>query len=71
MTTHPRVVSATATEVILEDCTVENSMEYDAANKPVDPANGVRTSFRVTVDNVGGTWKVAHFDRRSAPCDPA
>ncbi len=70
MTTHPRVVSATATEVILDDCTVENSMEYDAANKPVDPANGVRTSFRVTVDNVGGTWKVAHFERRNAPCDP-
>ena len=54
MTTHPRVVSATATEVILDDCAVENSMEYDAANKPVDPANGVRTSFLVTVERVGG-----------------
>ncbi len=70
MQTHPKVVSATATEVIIDDCTVENSVEYDATGKAVDPAENVRTSFRVTVDKVDGTWKVAHFDRRDVPCDP-
>jgi hypothetical protein len=70
MQTHPRVVSATASEVVLADCAVENSVEYDARGEVVDPADGVRFNYLVTVVMEEGVWKVSDFDRRDEPCTP-
>jgi hypothetical protein len=69
--THPRVVSATAGQVVLDDCTVENSTEFDRNGAVVDTTKGAITNFRVTVVREGSAWKVSHFDRREAPCTPA
>src|SRR5262245_11404840 len=66
--THPTVVSATAGKVVLDDCAVENSAEYDAAGQVVDPPGDVSYNFRVTVVNEDGTWKVSQFERREDPC---
>lgn len=71
MQTHPVVVSATSTDVVLDDCAVENSVEYDAAGEVVDTADDAAWNYRVTVVNEGGTWKVADFERRDEPCEPA
>jgi hypothetical protein len=70
MTTHPDVVSASTTEVVLDDCAVENSVEYDANGLVVDPADNVAYNYRVTVVNEGGAWKVSDFERRDEPCTP-
>jgi hypothetical protein len=70
MTTHPHVVSATSSEVVLDDCAVENSVEYDANGQVVDPADNVAYNYRVTVVNESGTWKVSDFERRDEPCTP-
>ena len=69
--THPQVVSASATQVVIDDCTVEDSTEYDRNGAVVDTTKGAITNFRVTVVREGGAWKVSHFDRREAPCTPA
>lgn len=71
MQTHPRVVSASASEVVIDDCTVENSTEYDRNGAVVESTKGAVTNFRVTVVREGSAWKVSHFDRREAPCTPA
>lgn len=71
MAPHPVVVSATDTEVVLDDCAVENSVEYDNAGTVVDTAEDVAFNYRVTVVNEDGTWKVAEFERREEPCEPA
>jgi hypothetical protein len=70
MTTHPHVVSASSTKVVLDDCAVENSVEYDANNQVVDPADNVAYNYRVTVINEDGSWKVSDFERRDEPCTP-
>jgi hypothetical protein len=69
--THPRVVSASASQVVIDDCTVENSTEYDRNGAVVDTTKDAITNFRVTVVREGSAWKVSHFDRREAPCTPA
>lgn len=69
--THPQVVSASAAQVVIDDCTVEDSTEYDRNGAVVDTTRGAITNFRVTVVREGGGWKVSHFDRREAPCTPA
>ncbi|HKE73029.1 MAG TPA: hypothetical protein VKB57_05415 [Acidimicrobiales bacterium] len=71
MQTHPKVVSASATQVVIDDCTVENSTEYDRNGAVVESTKGAVTNFRVTVVREGSAWKVSHFDRREAPCTPA
>lgn len=68
---HPVVVSATDAEVVLDDCAIENSVEYDGAGAVVDTAEDAAFNFRVTVVNEGGAWKVAQFERREEPCEPA
>lgn len=68
---HPVVVSATATEVLLDDCAIENSVEYDGAGAVVDTADDATFNYRVTVVNEDGAWKVAKFERREEPCEPA
>jgi hypothetical protein len=70
MTTHPHVVSASSSKVVLDDCAVENSVEYDADGTVVDPADNVAYNYRVTVVNEGGTWKVSDFEKRDEPCTP-
>jgi hypothetical protein len=70
MATHPHVVSVSSTEVVLDDCAVENSVEYDAGGQVVDPAENVAYNYRVTVVNEGGAWKVSDFERREDPCTP-
>jgi hypothetical protein len=70
MVTHPHVVSASSTEVVLDDCAVENSVEYDADGQVVDPADNVTYNYRVTVVNEGGAWKVSDFELRDEPCTP-
>jgi hypothetical protein len=70
VTTHPTVVSATEHEVLLDDCVVENSIEYDAAGQVVDPAENVQVNYRVTVINEAGVWKVSDFERREESCVP-
>jgi hypothetical protein len=71
MQTHPEVVSASASQVVIDDCTVENSTEYDRNGAVVESTRGAVTNFRVTVVREGSAWKVSHFDRREAPCTPA
>lgn len=71
MAPHPVVVSATDTEVLLDDCAIENSVEYDGGGAVVDTAEDAAYNYRVTVVNEGGTWKVARFERREEPCAPA
>jgi hypothetical protein len=68
---HPVIVSATSTEVLLDDCAIENSIEYDGAGAVVDTAEGAAYNYRVTVVNEEGVWKVADFERREEPCEPA
>lgn len=68
MQTSPVVVSAGETEVLLDDCAVENSIEYDADGAVVDTAEGSSFNYRVTVVNEEGVWKVSHFERRDEPC---
>jgi hypothetical protein len=70
MVTHPVVVTASATEVVLDDCAIENSVEYDAAGAVVDTAQDSPFNYRVTVVNEDGSWKVANFDRRDEVCEP-
>jgi hypothetical protein len=70
MTTHPHVVRATSQEVVLDDCAVENSVEYDADGAVVDPAESVANNYQVTIVNEDGTWKVSDFERRDEPCTP-
>ncbi|HEX5947109.1 MAG TPA: hypothetical protein VFY82_12560, partial [Acidimicrobiales bacterium] len=65
------VVSTTSTEVLLDDCAIENSVEYDAAGAVVDTAENAAYNYRVTMVNEDGTWKVADFERREEPCEPA
>jgi hypothetical protein len=69
--THPQVVSASARQVIIDDCAVENSTEYDRSGAVIDKTENSVTNFRVTVVREGNAWKVSHFDRREAPCTPA
>ncbi|HET6952050.1 MAG TPA: hypothetical protein VFI47_16835 [Acidimicrobiales bacterium] len=68
--TSTSVVSVTGTQVVLDDCAVENSVEYDGAGQVVDPAENVTTHYTVTVVNEGGTWKVSDFERLEEPCTP-
>lgn len=70
MEPHPEVVSATSTEVLLDDCAVENSVEYDAAGAVVDTAENAAYNYRVTLVNEDGTWKVSDFELREEPCTP-
>jgi hypothetical protein len=70
MQTHPVVISATSTEVLLDDCAVENSVETDAAGTVVDTAEDALFNYRVRVVNEEGAWKVADFERREEPCEP-
>jgi hypothetical protein len=71
MTTHPVLVSESATTVVLDDCAVENSIEYDNAGRVFDPADNVRFNYRVRIVKVQGIWKTADFDRRERVCTPA
>ncbi len=68
MRTSPVVVSAGESEVLLDDCAVENSVEYDAGGAVVDTAEGTSFNYRVTVVNEEGAWKVSQFERREEPC---
>jgi hypothetical protein len=70
MATHPVVVSATGRQVVLDDCAVERSVEYDAAGQVVEPTDGEVFNYRVTVVNEGGQWRVSDFERREEPCTP-
>jgi hypothetical protein len=69
MQTSPVVVSAGESEVLLDDCAVESSVEYDAGGAVVDTAEGMSFNYRVTVVNEEGAWKVSQFERREEPCD--
>lgn len=69
MQTSPVVVSAGENEVLLDDCAVESSVEYDAGGAVVDTAEGTSFNYRVTVVNEEGVWKVSQFERREEPCD--
>jgi hypothetical protein len=69
MQTSPVVVSAGESEVLLDDCAVETSVEYDAGGAVVDTAEGTSFNYRVTVVNEEGAWKVSQFERREEPCD--
>lgn len=71
METHPVVVSATSDEVVLDDCAVENSVEYDPAGAVVDTAENAPYNYGVTVVNEDDVWKVSDFERREEPCTPA
>ena len=71
MAPSPVVVSTTSTEVLLDDCAIENSVEYDAAGAVVDTAENAAYNYRVTMVNEDGAWKVADFERREEPCEPA
>jgi len=71
MAPHPVVVSVTSTEVLLDDCAIENSTEYDAAGAVVDTAEDAAYNYRITVVNEEGAWKVADFERQEEPCEPA
>jgi hypothetical protein len=68
--THPHVVSANASEVVLDDCAVENSVEYDAHGQVVVPTDNLVSHYRVTVVNEGGTWKVSEIESREDACTP-
>lgn len=71
MAPNPVVVSTTSTEVLLDDCAIENSVEYDAAGAVVDTAENAAYNYQVTIVNEDGAWKVADFERREEPCEPA
>jgi hypothetical protein len=68
--THPQVASVTSSEVILEDCAVENSVAYEPGGEAGNRADGVAFNYKVTVVNEGGTWKVADFELREETCTP-
>ena len=68
--THPTVVSSSSDEVVLDDCGVENSTEYNSDGEVVDMADGAAYSYRVLVVNDGGSWKAAEIDRRQEYCEP-
>jgi hypothetical protein len=68
--THPTVVSSSQGEVVLDDCGVENSTEYNSDGEVVDMADDAAYSYRVLVVNDGGSWKAAEIDRRHEFCEP-
>jgi hypothetical protein len=68
---HPEVLSESETEVLLSDCAVENSVEYDDGGAVVDTAENAVTSWRVTVVNERGRWKVSDFEQQEGQCNPS
>lgn len=64
----PQVVSVTGSEILLDDCAVENSVEYDANGGVVDTAEDAAYGWRVTMVDEDGTWKVAMFEQREEAC---
>lgn len=71
METHPTVVSATAEEVRLRDCTVEDSTSYDSATDEVREQGPYPPRSReVLVVNDGGTWRVSEIETLEEPCTP-
>jgi hypothetical protein len=69
--THPTVVSSSPDAVVLDDCGVENSTEYDADGEVVDMADNAAYSYRVLVVHDGSSWKAAEINRRQEFCSPA
>ncbi len=71
MATRPEVVSATADEVLLRDCTVETSTTFDAATGAVvEDGPGPPRSREAEVVNQGGTWRVSEIRTLEEPCTP-
>lgn len=68
--THPTVVSSSSDEVVLDDCGVENSTEYNSDGEVVDMADDAAYSYRVRVVNDGSSWKAAEINRRQELCEP-
>jgi hypothetical protein len=70
METHPRVESASSTEVVLVDCAVETNTTYDAATAQVKDEGSYASHRRSTVVNHDGRWTVDEFEQLEEPCDP-
>lgn len=70
MEAHSKVVSENSSQVVLDECSVEHSTEYDGNGAVVDTAEGSVFHYTVTVVNEGGTWKVATFVRLEDTCVP-
>ncbi len=71
MQTHPEVVSSTADEVLLRDCTVEDSTTYDTAtNAVVEEGSGIPRSREAEVVNQEGTWRVSVIRTLEDACTP-
>ncbi|HEX6420541.1 MAG TPA: hypothetical protein VFZ77_18720 [Acidimicrobiales bacterium] len=71
MEMEPVVVSATDSEVVLEDCVVETNTVYDAGTgEPTD--SGTYTTHRRATVAVAhdGTWVVQAFVKLEEPCSP-
>ena len=68
--THPTVVSSSSAEVVLDDCGVENSTEYNSDGEVVDMADDAAYSYRVRVINDGSSWKAAVINRKQELCEP-
>lgn len=69
--THPTVVSSSPDAVVLDDCGVENSTEYNADGEVVDMADNAAYSYRVLVVHDDSSWKAAEINRRQEFCEPA
>jgi hypothetical protein len=69
--THPTVVSSSPDAVVLDDCGVENSTEYNSDGEVVDMADNAAYSYRVLVVQDGSSWKAAEINRRQEFCEPA
>ena len=71
MATRPEVVTATAEEVLLRDCTVETSTTFDAATGAVvEDGPGPPRSREAEVVNQDGTWRVSEIRTLEEPCTP-
>jgi hypothetical protein len=71
METHPTVASATAEEVLLNDCTIENSTTYDATTGAVvETGPYPPRSRQIEVVNQDGTWRVSVIRTLEDPCTP-
>jgi hypothetical protein len=71
METHPRIVSVTPDKVVLSDCTVEHSTEYDQVTGAIrDQGPYPPRSREIEVVNQSGTWRVSVIRTPPQPCTP-
>jgi hypothetical protein len=70
MRTDPQVVSSTASEVRIRDCTVEDSTTYRADGSVVESGLSPPRPRVVTVVNQDGTWRVSEIQTPEETCTP-